>query len=263
MLELCRKRYDSAAMTSINHASQTALRRLMERVALTSWRSLSVVSGVSIGQIRAVRQGRLHHLTLGTIDRLAQALCCSRAEFLATLETAASPEQSTTAKDVPSRDVADDGITVADRDRAVFVSDASSVQADQEAVLQAECDRLRDELDRQAVELTQRFQSQAIDQLESFLTFWPVAADRARRDPNLPAIKLLPLLKPIEALLTSWHVEAIGTIGQSTEFDPNVHQAIGDPVNSGDRVRITHCGYRHGDHLLFRAKVSRDDNLDP
>jgi DNA-binding Xre family transcriptional regulator len=216
------------AISSIPPDRQAALRRLMARVQLTSWRSLSAASGVSMRQIRAVRQGELDRLTLGMIDRLAEALACSRAEFLETLAWLAGADQSLTT-------------------------------SDQTSVLQAECDRLREALDQQATELNHRFQTQAIDQLESFLTFWPVAADRARRDSSLPAIKLVPLLKPIEALLTSWQVETIGAIGQLTEFDPTQHQPIGDQLHPGDRVRVTHCGYRHADRLLFRAKVCRDD----
>jgi molecular chaperone GrpE (heat shock protein) len=227
-------------MISIHPESQAALRRLMKRVNLTSWRSLSAASGVSIGQIRIVRQAQWDRLTLGTIDRLAQALHCSRTEFLEAFEWWAVSERS-------------------NRSDASERSERSATKPDQASVLQAECDRLREALDRQASDLNRRFQTQAIDQLESFLTFWPVAADRARRDPSLPAIKLVPLLKPIEALLASWQVEAIGAIGQLTEFDPSLHQPISDQINSGDRVRVTHCGYRHGDRLLFRAKVCRDD----
>jgi transcriptional regulator with XRE-family HTH domain len=227
--------------------SQAALRRLMERVQLTSWRSLSAASGVSIGQIRTIRQGRLNRLTLGTIDRLAQALRCSRTDFLTTFETLGTLETSETPTKLETLVISDP-------------SDQSPAKPDQASVLQAECDRLRNELDHQAADLAHRFQTQSIDQLESFLTFWPVAADRARRDPNLPAIKLVPLLKPIESLLSFWQVETIGAIGQIAEFDPIQHQPIGDQPHSGDRVRVTHCGYRHGDRLLFRAKVCRCDD---
>ncbi|TAF56393.1 MAG: hypothetical protein EAZ61_03280, partial [Oscillatoriales cyanobacterium] len=106
-------------------------------------------------------------------------------------------------------------------------------------------------LDQQATELNHRFQTQAIDQLESFLTFWPVAADRARRDPSLPAIKLVPLLKPIEVLLASWQVETIGAIGQLTEFDPTQHQPIGDAAT------VTPIGYCSAPK--FAAMTDRDD----
>lgn len=237
-------------MTSINLDIQATLRRLMERLQLTSWGALSSASGVSIRQIRMMRHGQLDRLTLGTIDRLAQALHCSRTEFLAIferLETLPPPDPS-------------DHSDHSDPSDPSASSDRFPAKPDQALVLQAECDRLREELDRQATDLNRRFQTQAIDQLESFLTSWPVAADRARRDPNLPAIKLVPLLKPIESLLAFWQVETIGAIGQITEFDPIQHQPIGDQPNSGDRVRVTHCGYRHGDRLLFRAKVCRHDD---
>ena len=238
-------------MTSIHPEYQERLRRLMEPVNITSWRSLSVVAGVSIGQIRRLRQGQLEGLTLGNIDRLARALRCDRREFLAALESPELPESPESPELLNTTDLSKES-----------GQDSRDRQPDQQVALQIECDRLHEELTRQAKDLTQRFQSQAIDQLESFLTFWPVAADRARRDSSLPAIKLVPLLKPIEVLLASWDVKPIGAIGEITAFDPSQHQPIDGQPHSGDRVRITHCGYRHGDRLLFRAKVSGEDASD-
>lgn len=232
-------------MTPIQFEAQERLRGLMERAKLTSWRSLSRAAGVSIGQIQKLRRGQIERLTLATIDRLAAALGCARGEFLALFEMVETfdPEVELNVESTPTQH-----------------------HPDRAAVVQAECDRLREELARQANDLGQAFQAQAIDQLESFLTFWPVAVDHARRDPSLPAIKLVPLLKPIELLLASWNVKPIGVIGEVTLFDPSQHQPnqinqinqpIEDQLHSGDHVRVTHCGYRHGDRLLFRAKVCR------
>jgi len=230
-------------MTPIQFEAQERLRGLMERARLTSWRSLSRAAGVSIGQVQKLRQGQIEQLTLATIGRLAAALGCTRGEFLDLFEVVDTfnPEVELNLESTPTQ-----------------------YHPDRSTVLQAECDRLRADLARQADDLGRAFQANAIDQLESFLTFWPVAVDHVRRDPTVPAIKLVPLLKPIELLLTSWNVKPIGAIGEITLFDPSQHQPnqinqpIEDQLHSGDRVRVTHCGYRHGDRLLFRAKVCRE-----
>jgi len=193
-------------MASIDLEFDRRLRQLAARAHLPSWRALSDRAGVPIGQIRKLRHGQLDRLPLGSIDRLAAAVGCSRAAFLAAIEGD-------------------------DRDGGERPGDEP------------------------AIATQRRFQADALDRLESFLTFWPVAADRARHDATLPAQKILPLLKPIEQLLADWGVATIGAIGETLDFDPRQHQAIGSEPAPGAPVRITHCGYRHGDRLLFRAKV--------
>ena len=204
-------------MASIDAEFDRQLRQLATRVGLTSWRALGERAGVPLGQIRKLRQGQLATLPLGSIDRLAAAVGCSRSAFLATF----------------------DGVEdAAGNARAVTDSAPAPAPASENHM--------------------RRWQRQALDRLESFLTFWPVAADRARRDAALPAQKLVPLVKPIETMLADWDVETIGAIGETVAFDPQQHQAIGAEPAPGALVRVTHCGYRHDGRLLFRAKVKTD-----
>ena len=63
-------------------------------------------------------------------------------------------------------------------------------------------------------------------------------------------------MRPIEQLLKDWGVESIAAVGSEVPFDPQLHQLMSRTANSGDLVRIRYTGYRQGDRLLYRAKVS-------
>ena len=65
-------------------------------------------------------------------------------------------------------------------------------------------------------------------------------------------------MKPITELLKQWNVETNATVGETVPYDPQVHQLLegsGD-VEPGDIVMVRYLGYRQGETLLYRAKVS-------
>lgn len=105
--------------------------------------------------------------------------------------------------------------------------------------------------------MLERVQAQVLDQLESLLLQWPTAAHAARQNPTAPAVKLLPLLKPLEQLLTAWSIEPIGTVGESLPYNPQSQtwMGTGDAPILGTPVQVRYVGYRQGDRLLYRAKV--------
>jgi molecular chaperone GrpE (heat shock protein) len=126
----------------------------------------------------------------------------------------------------------------------------------QESALRQECDRLQQQLAAQADTVRQQVQQEAIAQLESWLVQWPTAAHAAQQRDDLPAHKLIPLVRPVEALVRGWGVTAIETVGAEVAFDPTVHQPKGALLTPGQPVRVTHVGYRQGDRLLYRARVT-------
>ena len=103
------------------------------------------------------------------------------------------------------------------------------------------------------------FQRSALHTLEPWLLQWSAAANAAQRNPQLAAAKLLPLLRPIDILLTEWGVEILGRVGEELRYDPTLHQSMesGMPLQTGDRIRVRFSGYRYRGNLLHRAKVSR------
>ena len=103
------------------------------------------------------------------------------------------------------------------------------------------------------------FQRSALHTLEPWLLQWSAAANAAQRNPQLAAAKLLPLLRPIDILLTEWGVEILGRVGEELRYDPTLHQVMesGVLIQTGDRIRVRFSGYRYKGNLLHRAKVSR------
>ena len=104
-----------------------------------------------------------------------------------------------------------------------------------------------------------QWQRSSLDIVESLILQLPTAAFAAEKNPTAPAVRLLPLLKPLDQLLTSWDVERIGEVGQEIEFNPHHHHWMGNAVMPapGSVVKVRYVGYFHGDRLLHRAKVDQ------
>jgi transcriptional regulator with XRE-family HTH domain len=195
------------------------LQALMQSRGIQTYAELCQVSGVTEKVIRRLRRGQMATMQLGTIGKVAQGLGLSTSALLTALTESPDP--------APPTDP-----------------------------LQAEYDRLQQQLQEQSAESQKAFQQAALQTLESWLLQWPTAAYAAQQNPTAPAVKLLPLVRPVENLLREWGVEPIGQVGATVEFDPAIHQPIGAAPNPGDSVQVKYVGYRHGDRLIHRAKVN-------
>jgi molecular chaperone GrpE (heat shock protein) len=133
--------------------------------------------------------------------------------------------------------------------------DRSNSQPSNDSIRQ-EYQRLQAQLEQQRETLWQEFQQSTLQSIESWLLQFPTAAYAAEQNSQVPAVRLLPLMRPIEQLLKDWGVESIAAVGSEVPFDPQLHQLMNGTANSGDLVRIRYTGYRQGDRLLHRAKVS-------
>lgn len=206
------------------------LHQLMQRVGFSSFRSLSQAAGVSEKQIRRLRRGEVGQIRLETLLKLSQALQVSVVDLLNILS-------------VPGTQT--------------LGSEAETSVLDQElTMLRQEYDRLQHQLQQQKQALQQEFQQSSLQVLESLLLQLPTAAYAAQQNPQAPAVKLLPLLKPLERLLQEWGIEPIAAVGSEIPYDPQQHQLMDGLAEVGDRVRVRYTGYRQGDRLLYRAKVS-------
>ncbi|WOD38646.1 helix-turn-helix domain-containing protein [Nodosilinea sp. E11] len=206
------------------------LRSLMNRAGLTSYRALSQASGVSRSGIDRLRQGQVEQLRVSTLQHLSLSLGLPLAELV---------EKFSPAQPGPT---------------AALPPEAAALA--QVKALRQECDRLQAQLTTQADTVRQQVQQAAIAQLEPWLVQWPTAAHAAQQKPDLPAHKLIPLLRPVETLVQQWGVTPIESVGDEVLFDPQIHQPKGEPLTPGQPVRVSHVGYRQGDRLLHRAKVS-------
>jgi molecular chaperone GrpE (heat shock protein) len=113
------------------------------------------------------------------------------------------------------------------------------------------------ELSKSTTPSLEEFQLACIQTIESFLTYWPAAAHQVTKNPDFPASKLLPLVKPIERLLANWNVTPIDQVGAVLPFHPQQHQAIDGQIADGEIVIVRYPGYQQGEKLLWRSQVSR------
>jgi len=216
------------------------LQYLMQQVGVSSFRQLSRVSGVSERQLKRLRQGQVSQMRVETLLKLADVLQISVDQLL----TLFSPE-SISPMTPP-------------RDRTSFTPEIPAPESLDN--LKQEYHRLQQQFAEQRETLLQEFQQSSVQVLESWLLQWPTAAYAITQNDQLPAIRLLPLIKPVEQLLQQWGIEAIASVGDELAYDPQWHQLMSGTVQPGELVRVRYVGYRQGDKLLYRAKVSPVNN---
>lgn len=208
------------------------LQQLMQGVGISSFKALSKTSGVSEKQLRRLRKGQVNQLRVENLLKLSQVLQVSVSELLATFSSVDAnkpwlPQQET------------ESLTV----------------------LKQEYQRLQQQLENQRDTLKQEFQQSSLQILESWLVQWPTAAYAAGQNQQLPAVKLLPLVRPVEQLMQEWGVEAIASVGSEIPYDPQWHQLMEGIAQAGELVKVRYTGYRLRDSkLLHRAKVSPVSN---
>ncbi|MDF0554620.1 nucleotide exchange factor GrpE [Kamptonema sp. UHCC 0994] len=198
------------------------LQRLMQQAGFSSLKALSQTTGVSELDLIRLRRGLALQMRADTLIKISQGLKISITELLATF----APGSVELPQESASAEIAE------------------------------EYDRLQTQMQQQRETLIQEFQQQTLQILESWMLQWPTAASKAQENPQLSAVKLLPLLRPIEQLLREWGVEAIATVGTSIPYNPQFHQLMEGTAQSGEPVKVRYTGYRQGDKLLHRAKVS-------
>ncbi|MBK1990565.1 nucleotide exchange factor GrpE [Sphaerospermopsis aphanizomenoides BCCUSP55] len=216
------------------------LQNLMQCVGISSFKSLSAAAGVSERQILNLRLGKLEQMRVEVLLKLAKILQISLSELVAAFSAQSS-------------------------DQAVLSSVFNSQHSNNETKFlpeivdfRREYERLLLMLEQQREVLQQEFQQSSLQILESLLLFWPTAAQKARENPQLEAVKILPLVqKPLDQLLQAWGVEAIASVGAEIPYNPQLHELLTETAQPGEMVKVCYIGYRQGEKLLYRAKVNR------
>ncbi|MEG4349530.1 helix-turn-helix domain-containing protein [Microcoleus sp. LAD1_D5] len=197
------------------------LQRLMRQAGLSSDRELSQKAGVPELHLSRLRRGLALQTRVHILLKISQALQISLNELLATL----APD-------------------------SVELEQASPTAVEQEY------QRLQASIEQQRESLMQEFQLSSVQILESWMLQWPTAASKAQENHQLRAQKLLPLLRPVEELLQHWGIESIAPVGVQIPYNPQQHQLMEGTADPGEPVKVRYTGYRQGDKLLYRAKVS-------
>ncbi len=206
-----------------------ALQNLMQRVGVSSFKALSQTAAVSERQILRLRRGEATQMRVDVLLKLSQVLQMPLSELIATFSQVELVKET-----------------------------ASNQELLQEITnLKTEYQRSLVQLEQQREILLSEFQQTSLQLLESLLLQFPTAAHKAQENPQLAAVKILPLVqKPLEKLLQQWKVEAIAPVGAELPYDPQIHQLMEGNARPGEKVKIRYTGYRQGDKLLYRAKVS-------
>lgn len=205
------------------------LASLMEQVAIESLEELTQVADVSGLQIRRLQYGLIYQLSVETTIKLATALQISLEQllFLFTKPAKSSKIESP------------------------FSSHGKSAE-----VWQQEYQQLEKEMKQQAQSLKSQFQQDSIQTIESWLIQWPTAIAAIQKNPNLPAERLIPLVKPVKELVETWGVEPIATVGEELPYDPQWHELMNGTAEPGAKVKVRYVGYKQEDKILYKAKVS-------
>ncbi|ABA20384.1 conserved hypothetical protein [Trichormus variabilis ATCC 29413] len=202
------------------------LQNLMQQANISNFKALSLQAGVSEYQVLRLRQGKLEQMRLDILLKLSKALQIPLSELLsAFLE--------------------------------LDIEHSSAPNPQEIADLKKEYERSQLQLEQQREILQQQFQQSSLQLLEPLLLQWPTAAQKARENPELAAVKIVPLVeKPLEKLLQAWGIEAIAPVGAEIPYDPQLHQLKAGTAQPGETVKVTHIGYLQGEKLLYRATVS-------
>jgi molecular chaperone GrpE (heat shock protein) len=201
------------------------LRQLMKQVGISSFQILSERTGISRRAIDTLRKRNAATLRYADLAKLAEVLQIEVTEVI-----------------------------------AKFISDSNNPESpiSEIAALREEYQRLQQKLELQKFELRSQFERETIQQLESLILQLPSAGYAAQQNPNMLAKNILPLLRPIDALLQKWGITAIGSVGKEVNFDSQKHQLMegSDEIKEGDIAIVRYVGYMQGEKLLYRARVS-------
>jgi DNA-binding Xre family transcriptional regulator len=197
------------------------LQKLMHKVGIKSFKGLYKSTGISAGTINKLRTGKVITIRLRTLIKISSVFQISVSELV---------------------DIFGDRSILGSNDRS-------------NTILQQEYQHLQQQLEHQRDNLEAEFQSQSLQTLESFLTYFPAAKYAAKNNPDLPASKILPLIQSIDRLISQWGVTVIGEIGTQIPYNPQLHQLIEGTAQTDDLVTVRYLGYQQGDKLIFRAKV--------
>jgi molecular chaperone GrpE (heat shock protein)/DNA-binding Xre family transcriptional regulator len=208
--------------------NERLLQQLMQQAGISTIEELSEIGGISELQLTRLRYGLLPKMQVETILKLAAALQVSVDQLIATFGSQSIPPIGIPAKETST----------------ALTS------------LKEEYKQLQKQLEQQKESLNQEFQQTSLQTLESWLLQWPTAEAAVEKNPQLPAERLLPLVKPVEKLIQQWGLEAIGFVGEEIPYDPQWHELMKGIAQPGETVKIRYVGYKQGDKLLYRAKVS-------
>lgn len=210
--------------------NRVVLANLMAQVTINSLEELSKIAGISELQIRRLQYGLIEKMSIETVIKLATALQISVEELIAKFTKTPFPQRET-------------------------LSSAES-ESESSQFWQQEYQKLEQKMAQQPEILNNQFQQGSIQTIESWLIQWPTAVAAIEKNPELPAARLIPLVRPVKQLVDQWGLETIATVGEELPYDPQWHELMTGSANPGTKVKVRYVGYQQGNKILYKAKVS-------
>jgi molecular chaperone GrpE (heat shock protein)/DNA-binding Xre family transcriptional regulator len=209
---------------SLYPTNHQRLQELMQQAGISDLEKLSQLSGVSRWQLMRLQCGLLSKMRVEILLQLAQVLQLHPLTLLSEFSPEFPPLLADTGAELTT--------------------------------LKQEYQRLQEELGGQRQALEQEFQQSSLAVLEPLLLQLPTAAAAAVENPQLSATNLLPLLTPVSELLQRWGIETIAAVGEEVPYNPQWHELMEGAAEPGNPVKVRYIGYRQGEKLLYRARVS-------
>ncbi|BAZ06734.1 XRE family transcriptional regulator [Calothrix sp. NIES-3974] len=199
------------------------LQLMMQRANIPNWKALQRLAGISERQVLRLRRGEVGQMRVEVLLKVARVLQVSFDELLidsvVDVEPGESEKSSLATKHNPQ--------------------ETTELTTNQESI--------RHDLQREILDL-----------MESLLVQFPIAAAKARENPNLAASKIVPLVEnPLKKLLTAWEITEIANVGATIAYNPQYHQIREGTAQPGDLVIVRSPGYLQKGRLIYRAQVSR------
>lgn len=204
---------------------QKILKQLMLKAGIENYRKFSQLAQVSEIQFYRIENGLIDNLTLDNLTKIAQTLNLSVTDFILKFTN-----------------------------KSAINNQSLSYEK-----LAQEYQQLKQENSQIAEKLQEEWQQATISVLESLLLQIPTMSKAVQQNPQLPASRLLPLLKPLNQLLSNWEIETIGKVGEIINYNPHEQELIdyqAIDTNEVSRVKVRYVGYRQKGKMLYRAKVS-------
>ena len=204
------------------------LQQLMTQAGISDLKTLTKMSGISSWQLERLQYGLMYKMSVETLLKLSSVLKISLDQLVNTfIDSAKYPENWQ---------------PQANQDTSDF--------------WQQEYKRLQQKMEQQKDTIQQELQQASLQTIESWLIQWPTAVAAIIKNPDLPAARLLPLVKPIEKLVSKWGIEQIAFVGEELPYDPQWHELMKGSAEPGDMVKIRYVGYKQQEKILYKAKVS-------
>jgi len=124
-------------------------------------------------------------------------------------------------------------------------------------ILEKKYQTLNQEIEKLPAQLIKDWQKKSFELLQTLLANYPTAKVMVKLKPDFPAKNLIPLLAPLDKILSKWEIESIGKPWEKVSYNPLIHYSDEENLTPNETVYIRFVGYSQKGKILLPAKVNR------